>query len=133
MSEENMSDGYEVGYGKPPKDTQFKKGSSGNPKGRPRKARDFHHELLRQSRASITLNVNGSRRRVSKHEAAILQLLDKSIRGSIPALRTYLDRHQVASEKVAQLEAAQAKEAERRSDVRNWTDEEIYEHIIYLM
>lgn len=28
---------YEVGYGKPPKNTRFKKGQSGNPKGRPRK------------------------------------------------------------------------------------------------
>jgi hypothetical protein len=35
MSEENMSDSYEVGYGKPPRSTQFKKGVSGNPKGRP--------------------------------------------------------------------------------------------------
>lgn len=32
MSEKNTSDSYEVGYGKPPKDTQFKKGVSGNPK-----------------------------------------------------------------------------------------------------
>ena len=130
MSEENMSDSYEVGYGKPPKDTQFKKGSSGNPKGRPRKARDFHHELLRQSRASITLNVNGSRRRVSKHEAAILQLLDKSIRGSIHALRTYFGQYQVALEKEALLEAAQAGEAERRKDNRNWTDEELMQMIL---
>jgi hypothetical protein len=28
--------GYEVGYGKPPQSTQFKKGKSGNPKGRPK-------------------------------------------------------------------------------------------------
>ena len=28
--------GYEVGYGKPPKDRQFRKGQSGNPDGRPR-------------------------------------------------------------------------------------------------
>ncbi|MBL4544643.1 MAG: hypothetical protein JKP95_01895 [Oceanicaulis sp.] len=27
---------YEVGYGKPPKATQFKKGQSGNPRGRPK-------------------------------------------------------------------------------------------------
>jgi hypothetical protein len=28
--------GYEVGYGKPPMDTRFRKGASGNPGGRPR-------------------------------------------------------------------------------------------------
>jgi Family of unknown function (DUF5681) len=129
MSEENMSDGYEVGYGKPPRTTQFQKGVSGNPKGRPKKALDFDHELLRQSKASVTLNENGNRRRVSKHEAAILQLLNKAISGNIPALRTYFDRYQIASEKVAQLEAAQAKEAERRSDFNNWTDEELWKLI----
>jgi hypothetical protein len=37
MSEENMSDSYEVGYGKPPRNTQFQKGLSGNPKAVPRK------------------------------------------------------------------------------------------------
>jgi len=26
---------YEVGYGKPPRDTRFKEGQSGNPRGRP--------------------------------------------------------------------------------------------------
>jgi len=33
-----MSKNSDVGYGKPPTETQFKKGQSGNPKGRPRKA-----------------------------------------------------------------------------------------------
>ncbi len=28
---------YEVGYGRPPKDTQFKKGVSGNPSGKPKR------------------------------------------------------------------------------------------------
>lgn len=37
---------YEVGYGRPPKATQFKPGQSGNPKGRPRKDYDdLRHEL----------------------------------------------------------------------------------------
>lgn len=30
---------YEVGYGKPPEHSRFKKGQSGNPNGRPRKAK----------------------------------------------------------------------------------------------
>ena len=124
MSEENMSDGYEVGYRKPPKDTQFKKGSSGNPKGRPKKARDFDHELLRESRASITLNENGSRRRISKHEAAIKQLINKAISGNIPALRTYLDRYQIAFERVALLEA-QARDTKKYVDAKKLTNEEL--------
>jgi len=39
MPPENES--YDVGYGKPPKNRQFKKGKSGNPKGRPKKDPDL--------------------------------------------------------------------------------------------
>jgi hypothetical protein len=131
MSEENMSDGYGVGYGKPPRSTQFQKGVSGNPKGRPRKALDFDHALLRESKASITLNENGSRRRISKHEAVIKQLLNKAMSGNIPAARTYLDRYRIAFEKVALLEPTQSRDLRTRP-VRELTDEEIHERIIYL-
>jgi hypothetical protein len=64
------------------------------------------------------------------HELVIKQLIHKAISGNIPALRTYCDRYQIASEKVAQLEAAQAKEAERRSDINNWTDEELEQMLV---
>jgi hypothetical protein len=110
MREKKTSNSYEVGYGKPPWNTQFKKGVSGNPKGRPRKALDFDHALLRESRAYVTINENGRPRRISKHDLVIKQLLNKAISGNIPAARTYFDRHQIASEKVALLEVAQARD-----------------------
>jgi Family of unknown function (DUF5681) len=56
MSYEKTSGDYEVGYGKPPKATQFQRGVSGNPKGRPKKAMDFDTEFLRESEALITIN-----------------------------------------------------------------------------
>jgi hypothetical protein len=44
--------GYEVGYGKPPVDRRFKPGQSGNPKGRPKGAKNnrpgMHEERLKE-------------------------------------------------------------------------------------
>jgi Family of unknown function (DUF5681) len=131
MSEEYMSDGYEVGYRKPPRSTQFKKGSSGNPKGRPRKTLDFHLELLREFGSSITINENGRRRRISKYEAVIKQLAIKAMSGNLSAIRILLGLCQVASEKDALLETTQSRDPRTRP-ASALTDEEIYERIIYL-
>ena len=120
-----MPDSYEVGYGKPPKDTQFKKGSSGNPKGRPKKVRDFDLELLRQSNATVVINVNGRPHRISKHELVITQLINNAIRGHMPATRTYFDRHQIASEKAALREASKPSGPIKPEDLHSLTDEEL--------
>jgi hypothetical protein len=129
MSEENMSDGYEVGYGKPPRNTQFRKGVSGAPKGRPKKALDFDHALLRESGVSVTINENGQRRRITKHELAIKQLLNKTIGGNIPAARIYFDRHQKTSEKIALLGASKSSNPGKYKDFNALTDEELWKFI----
>jgi len=122
-----MSDSYEVGYGKPPKGTQFKKGSSGNPKGRPKRALDFHHELLRESRSSVIINENG-RRRISKYSAVIKQLTIKAMSGNLSATRILLGLCQVASEKDALSTASQSSDP-KKYDFREMTDEELLEII----
>ena len=48
MSNGDELEDYEVGYGKPPKSGQFKKGISGNPPGRPKKPSDFASELKKE-------------------------------------------------------------------------------------
>ena len=40
-----MARDYEIGYGRPPKHTQFKKGQSGNPEGRPKGIKSLSTEL----------------------------------------------------------------------------------------
>ena len=40
-----MGSDHDAGYGKPPRHSRFKKGQSGNPKGRPRGSRNFSTDV----------------------------------------------------------------------------------------
>ncbi len=77
-----MPNDYEVGHGKPPKHTRWKKGQSGNPNGRSKgrkNARTFIHDALTRT---FTIQENGRTRRVRLMEAFINQLTVKALNGS---------------------------------------------------
>jgi hypothetical protein len=75
-----------VGYGKPPKHTQFTKGVSGNPKGRPKGSQNLSALLEKVGRQRISVTENGRTRQLTKFEAAIIQLLNKAVRGDVKAI-----------------------------------------------
>src|SRR6185437_12076143 len=59
-------DAFEVGYKKPPQQTRFVKGQSGNPKGRPKGAKGLANLLFKIGRERVKVQVNGRSRTISK-------------------------------------------------------------------
>ena len=90
MADEGAKD-YEIGYCKPPKDSQFKPGQSGNPKGRPTDSRNVKHVLMAVSRENILLNENGESMIVSKQEALIRRLYADALKGDKRSAKLLLD------------------------------------------
>ena len=86
-----MSDDYEVGYGKPPKDTQFKPGQSGNPNGRPKGARNLKTEIREVMQSTVTVTQDGKRKKISTRKAVVLRLTEKALSGNVQATCVLID------------------------------------------
>uniref|UniRef100_UPI003B51DF32 DUF5681 domain-containing protein n=1 Tax=Roseovarius indicus TaxID=540747 RepID=UPI003B51DF32 len=77
---------YKVGYGRPPKETQFKPGKSGNPKGRPRRAKNIDTMLRDALMEMIEVTENGKRKRLTKIEALFTKCLNGALKGDQRAI-----------------------------------------------
>lgn len=100
---------YTVGYGKPPKSGQFKKGESGNGGGgsakvRARKAEasgsDHDHLLLQEAKRMIPVIEKGVRSEITTDEAVLRQLAMSAVKGDRASQREYLDRTERARERL---------------------------------
>lgn len=83
-------DGYDVGYGKPPKATRFEKGRSGNPKGRPKGSENMETILERTLMEKVRIVVNGVPRMIPKVEVAVTQAANQAAGGNLKALKELL-------------------------------------------
>ncbi len=79
-----------VGYGRPPRATQFKPGQSGNPKGRPKGSLNLETVLGRALAEKVVIVENGRRRRLSKLQIAVKQLVNKAAAGDPRATQLLL-------------------------------------------
>lgn len=90
---------YDVGYGRPPKTSQFKKGQSGNPKGRPKGSKNLSTIVQAALNATVMVNENGKRRLITKLEAIVTQAVNKAAAGDPQAFRHVLNLLPLAEER----------------------------------
>ena len=90
MPAEKQSD-YEVGYGKPPSHTRFKKGQSGNPRGRPCGSKNLKTLLSEALNEPVIITENGRRRKITKREAIVREVVNCSATPDWRAVKIVFD------------------------------------------
>jgi Family of unknown function (DUF5681) len=78
------------GRGRPPKHSQFKKGQSGNPTGRPKKVASFKSDLAAELQEKLSVTENGRERKISKQKAFCKTLVAAAIKKDIRAVNALL-------------------------------------------
>ena len=91
---------YDVGFGKPPKETQFKKGQSGNPAGRPKGSQNkpkigidgrMKKLILDEAYREISINDERGQTDITIMEAAIRSLGIKAAKGDARSQKIFFD------------------------------------------
>jgi hypothetical protein len=80
---ENNSGGddYEVGYGKPPVHSQFQKGRSGNPKGKPKGRKNTKTMIRDILFEPLPMQINGKTQNLTGFEGNVLRLRQAGLGG----------------------------------------------------
>jgi hypothetical protein len=81
---------YDVGYGKPPRHSRFKQGRSGNPHGRPKGSSNMSTLLDHALNEQVVVSEKGKRKRITKREAVLKQLVNKTASGEPKSIQLLL-------------------------------------------
>jgi hypothetical protein len=83
---------YEVGYGKPPKGTRWPKGTSGNPRGRPKKKSSIEDLFIQELNKSQRIVEEGLQKRLTTKEIIVKRACRKLMQEtSIKELKQILE------------------------------------------
>ena len=81
---------YEIGHGRPPKATQWKKGQSANPGGLSSRSVDVAETIDKLLLTPVKITVNGGSKRVAVLKVILEQLWNKAIAGDRRASAVFL-------------------------------------------
>lgn len=85
-----MDEDDRVGYGRPPKHSQFKPGQSGNPKGRKKGQRGLKTDLEAELRSKHTIQINQQRVTDTKQRLMVKALATRAASGDVKAAQILL-------------------------------------------
>ena len=102
---ENVATDERIGYGRPPLANRFRAGQSGNPRGRPKGARNLSTVVASALGERVAVTENGRRRRITKLEAAIKQLVNRAAAGEARATQLLIQLAQATEARAAQPDA----------------------------
>ena len=85
-----MCDDEKVGYGKPPKASQFKPGESGNPKGRPPNKKREPVDVIALLDGEVKVRVKGREKTMPAFEASLRQLVKRAMNRDMRAIGTFI-------------------------------------------
>lgn len=80
-----------VGYGKPPRHSRWKKGQSGNPRGRPKGARGIKTDLRAELVSRMEIRMNGHAVSGTKQQLMLHTLTARAASGDVRATRILID------------------------------------------
>jgi hypothetical protein len=115
---------YEIGYGRPPQHSRFKKGQSGNPTGRRRytDSKRGQQLLLEEANRLVTIREGEKKLRIPAVQAALRSLFFAAMKGNTSAQRMVLSA-------LGEIETADAKPPSainrQEPDYKHFTDEEL--------
>jgi len=82
---------YDIGYRRPPPSGRFKKGTSGNPQGRPKGSKNFLTLLEQELNQKVVVNEGGRRKSVTRLQAMVKRLVGAALQGEPKAVLALLD------------------------------------------
>ncbi len=81
---------YEVGYGKPPKEHQFKPGRSGNIAGRPKAKNSGSADISEVLNAPVKVTTRGKAQEMGPFEAGFRKIAKRAVEGHLPSILKFI-------------------------------------------
>jgi hypothetical protein len=131
MSEKKKKpqDSYQVGYGKPPAHSRFRKGQSGNPTGqrrRPNGTERLKKLISQEAYRPLTVRDGGDIKRIAAVQAVLRSQITSAVKGNVSAQRAIINAiQQLEAEPQARRNASAA--SKKQKNVNEMTDQELME------